>query len=128
MLRVITCTRSLQYSLLRTSHKWLRRPSQSAREYSKGMQWKGASSFQFGEKSMEIETTIWSDIPNGRKVIVEQMLASEEINKSKRTILRVTVRDLNRNVNHLSNVIWSFEKEKLKQSSSVLLVHQFRIG
>ena len=33
---------------------------------------------------METETTTWSEFPNGGKVIVEQILASEEINKSKR--------------------------------------------
>ena len=29
-------------------------------------------------KSMETETTTWSEFPNGRKAIVEQILASEE--------------------------------------------------
>ena len=33
---------------------------------------------------METETTTWSEFPNGGKAIVEQILASEEINKSKR--------------------------------------------
>ena len=32
---------------------------------------------------METETTIWSEFPNGGKAIVEQILESEEINKSK---------------------------------------------
>ena len=32
---------------------------------------------------METETT-WLDFPNGRKAIVEQILASEEINEYKR--------------------------------------------
>ena len=34
---------------------------------------------KFG-KSMETETTMWSEFPNGSKVIVEQILMSEEIN------------------------------------------------
>ena len=33
---------------------------------------------------METEKTKWSEFPNGEKAIVEQTLASEEINKSKR--------------------------------------------
>ena len=33
---------------------------------------------------METETTIWSEFPNGGKAIVKQILASKEINKSKR--------------------------------------------
>ena len=34
---------------------------------------------EFDGKSMETETT-WSEFPNGGKAIVEQILASEEIN------------------------------------------------
>ena len=47
------------------------------------MQWNGAFCFGCDRKSMETETAIWSEFPNGGKVIVEQILASEEINKSK---------------------------------------------
>ena len=47
------------------------------------MQWDRASCFEFTGKSMETETT-WSEFHNGRKAVVEQILASEEINKSKR--------------------------------------------
>ena len=50
------------------------------------MQWNGASCFEFIEKSMETETT-WSEFRNGGKPIVEQILVSEEINKSKRAEL-----------------------------------------
>ena len=53
------------------------------------MKWNWASCFKFIAKSMETETTTWSDFPNGGKTIVEQILASEEINKSKRTGLWV---------------------------------------
>ena len=31
---------------------------------------------------METETTTWLEFPNGQKAILEQILASEEINKS----------------------------------------------
>ena len=48
------------------------------------MGWYGASCFEFIGKSMETEKTTWSQFPDGGKAIVEQILASEEINKSKR--------------------------------------------
>ena len=44
------------------------------------MQWNRASRFEFDEKSMETETTTWSNFPNGGKAIVEQLLASEDRN------------------------------------------------
>ena len=37
-----------------------------------------------GGKSKETEATTWSEFPNGGKATIEQILASEEINKSKR--------------------------------------------
>ena len=43
----------------------------------------GAFHFEFIGKSMETETT-WSEFPNGGTAIVEQILVSEEIGKSKR--------------------------------------------
>ena len=48
------------------------------------MQWNGVSRCEFDGKSMETETTTWSEFPNGRKPIVDQIPVSEEINKSKR--------------------------------------------
>ena len=45
-----------------------------------------------------------SRIFNGGKAIAEQILASEERNKSKRAGLRVTVRDPSRIVNNLSKI------------------------
>ena len=57
--------------------------------------------FEFDGKSMETETATWSEFPNGGKSIVEQILASEDSES-----VRVTVRDLNREINHLSEVIW----------------------
>ena len=44
------------------------------------MRWNGASHCQFDGKWMKTETTTWSEYPNGCKAIVEQILASEEIN------------------------------------------------
>ena len=48
------------------------------------MQWNGAYCCEYDGKSMETETTTWSEFPNGGKAIVEQILASEERKKSKR--------------------------------------------
>ena len=48
------------------------------------MQWNGTSRCEFDGKSTETETTKWSEFPNGEKAIVEQILVSEERNKSKR--------------------------------------------
>ena len=74
------------------------------------MQWHGASHCEFDGNSMETQTT-WSEFPNGRKAIVEKILASEEINKCNRVGLwesqsRVQVGNL---------IIWVrvFEIEKL---------------
>ena len=36
---------------------------------------------------METEKTVWSELPNGGKYIVEQILTLEKINKSKRAEL-----------------------------------------
>ena len=47
------------------------------------MRWNGASHCELVGKSMESETTTWTEFPNGGKSIVEQILASEERNKSK---------------------------------------------
>ena len=47
------------------------------------MQCNMASHFEFGGNSMETETTR-SKLPNGGKVILEQILVSEEGKKSKR--------------------------------------------
>ena len=44
----------------------------------------GASRFEFDGESMETATTTRSEFSNGEKTIVEQTLASEERNKSKR--------------------------------------------
>ena len=46
-----------------------------------------ASHFEFDWTLMETETTTWSEFLHGGKVTVEQILASEEINKSKRAEL-----------------------------------------
>ena len=59
---------------------------------------------------METETTTSLEFPNGGKAIVEQMIASEERNESKRAGLRIAVWDPIRKVNHPSRL---FEIEKL---------------
>ena len=48
------------------------------------MRWNGAFSFQFEGKSMETETTIWSEFLNGGKAIVEQILGKKEIKSEER--------------------------------------------
>ena len=47
------------------------------------MQWNRESPSEYDGKSMETETTRWSEFPDERKAFVAQILASEEINKSK---------------------------------------------
>ena len=47
------------------------------------MQW-NVSCSKYDGKSMETETTTWSEFTNGGKTIAEQILTSEDINKSKR--------------------------------------------
>ena len=44
------------------------------------MRWNGASCCELVGKSMETETTTWSEFPNGGKAIVEQILAPEKRN------------------------------------------------
>ena len=51
------------------------------------MQWNRLSRFEFIGKSMETETTTWSEFPNGGKTIVELILTAEEINQSKRAAM-----------------------------------------
>ena len=60
-----------------------------------------ASCFEFNGKSVETETTT-SEFSNEGKAIVEQILASEEVQKSR--TMRFTVRDPSRKINHLSKV------------------------
>ena len=48
------------------------------------MQWNGTPCYELVEKLMETDTSTWLEFPNGWKSIVEQILASEERNKSKR--------------------------------------------
>ena len=48
------------------------------------MRWKMPSRSEFDRKSMQTETTTWLEFPNEEKAIVEQTVASEEINKSKK--------------------------------------------
>ena len=65
----------------------------------------------FDEKSMKNETTTWSEFSNGGKAIVEQILASEEKNKSKRAGLWKS--KLGNRVGKLIIWVTSFETEKI---------------
>ena len=69
------------------------------------MQWNRAFRFEFIGNSVVTETT-WSEFPNGGKAIVEEMLASEEEKTPKGKIMRITVWDPSRKVNHVSKIIW----------------------
>ena len=75
------------------------------------MQWNKASHCEFDGKLMETETTTWSEFCNGGKVIVEQILASEEKNKSKRAGLWELQSGIR--VGKLTILVRSFETEKL---------------
>ena len=66
------------------------------------MQWNRASRSEYDEKLMETETTTWSEFPKGGKAIVEQILASEKRDKSKRVRLGESVWNPSKKVNHLS--------------------------
>ena len=73
------------------------------------MWWNGASYFEFTVKSMENETAC-SEFPSGGTAIVEQILVSEEINKSKKAEPWVTVKDSSRKVNHQ---VYQFHQNRL---------------
>ena len=75
------------------------------------MQWNMASYCEFDGKSMETETITWSEFPSGGKAIVEQILASEERNKSKRAGLWESQSGIR--VGKLTIWVRSFEIEKL---------------
>ena len=81
------------------------------------MQWNKGYCFEFDRKSMETETTTWSEFLRGGKTIAEPILASEDRNKSKRAGLWVTP---GIQVEKLTNWVRLFEIEKLYQSLSVL--------
>ena len=66
---------------------------------------------EFDGKSAEFETTTWSEFPNGRKNVVEQILVSEEINKSKRAGVWQSQSEIH--VEKLTIWVRSFEIEKL---------------
>ena len=71
------------------------------------------------------ETTSWSELPNLGKAIVEQLQASEEINKFKKAGLWESQSGVR--VGALTIWVRLFEKEKLKESLSGLSVPT-RIG
>ena len=75
------------------------------------MQWNGATCCELVGKSMETETTTWSEFSNGGKAIPEQILASEERKKSKRAGLWESQSGIR--VGKLTIWVRSFEIEKL---------------
>ena len=75
------------------------------------MSWNKGIHCESDGKSVETETTTWSEFPNGWKAIVEQILVSEEINKSKRAGLWEPQSGIQ--VGKLTIWVRSFEIEKL---------------
>ena len=75
------------------------------------MQWNGAFPFEFDRKSMETVAAAWSEFSSGGKAIVDQILASWEINKSKRAGLWESKSGIQ--VAKLAMWVSSFEIEKL---------------
>ena len=69
------------------------------------MRWNIASHSQFYGKSLQTETTTWSEFPNGVKAVVKQILASEERTKKKHDCESHSL-DLSRKVNQLKKVVW----------------------
>ena len=75
------------------------------------MWWNKASCCDFYGKSMETETATWLEFPNGGKAIVEQILASEVTNKSRRLGLWESQSGIQ--VGNLTIWVRSFAIEKL---------------
>ena len=75
---------------------------------------------------METETTTWSEFSNGGKAIVEQILASEEINKSKIAGLW----ELKSGIRVGKLTIWvrSFEIENYNRVHQIYQYHENRQG
>ena len=86
------------------------------------MQWNGASHCEFNGKLKETETTSYSELPNGGKAIVEQILVSEEINRSKRAGLWESHSE--NQVGKLTIWVRSFEIENHNRLHQVDLFHQ----
>ena len=84
---------SLNISSHGTSLKWTQRLCQFTEKQSGMLQWKGAFPFEFEGKSIKTETKTWLELPHGEKATIEQTLASEEVNESRRTGLWELVRD-----------------------------------
>ena len=98
---------SLKISSRGTSLKWSQRPSQSAWEKLQAMQWNRAPCYEFDGKPMETE--IWSKVLNGGKATVEQILVSEERNKSKRAGPLESQPGIR--VGKFTIWVWSFERK-----------------
>ena len=80
------------------------------------MWWNRASRCEFDEKSIETETTTWTEFPHGGKAIAEQILSTEERNKWKKAGLWESQSGIH--VRKLITWVRSIEIEKLQQSST----------
>ena len=90
------------------------------------MRWNRASCCKYDGKSMETETKTRSEFSNGEKDIVEQILTSEEINKSKIAGLW----DLKSGIRVGKLTVWlrSFEIENYNRVHQIYQCHQNRQG
>ena len=84
------------------------------------MEWCRLSRCEYDGKSIQTETTTWSEFPNGGKTIVEQILVSEDINKFKTAGLWESQSGMQ--VGKLTIWLRLFEIEKIQQSSPDLSV------
>ena len=117
---------SLKISYHGLSLKWSQRPSLSAQENSWVMWWNGVSHCEFHGKSMETETTTWSEFPNGE---FTRLISSTRIGKpvlminvkvSKHKNSRWVDRESLINVrwnsieNHAQRPRWSIEEKEIR--------------
>ena len=87
------------------------------------MQWNGASRFEYDGKSMEAETTTWSEFPKGGKVTVK-IHKKKDITQKSWTV-RITVWGPSRKAKHLSKVIWDIITGFTRSISSTKIGNPF---
>ena len=94
----------LQNSLAAAEH-WVKDPNKHKNSH-KQCDERGISCCEYDGKSMETVTTKCSEFPNGGKAVVEQILASEEINKSKTAELW----ELQSGILKMTSQVWQSQK------------------
>ena len=94
----------LQNSLAAAEH-WVKDPNKHKNSH-KQCDERGISCCEYDRKSMETVTTKCSEFPNGGKAVAEQILASEEINKSKTAELW----ELQSGILKMTSQVWQSQK------------------